>query len=185
MEEVAPAEPAARDRHFMRLALEQARLAYSLAEVPVGCVIVAQDGASPGGSERQASPGGSERQAVVVARAHNRREIDADPTAHAEMRAIVAAAAALESWRLDGATLYVTLEPCAMCAGAIVLARVGRLVYGARDPRAGACGSLYDIPRDARLNHRPEVTEGVLADEAGEMLRSFFRARREGTLGKP
>jgi len=164
-EEVVPAERAERDLHFMRLALEQAEAAYSLSEIPVGCVVVCGD--------------------RVVGRGHNRRELDNDPTAHAEMLAIVEAARTTGSWRLDGATLYVTLEPCAMCAGAIVLARIERLVFGALDPKAGACGSLWDIPRDARLNHRVEVTQGVLAEQTGDILRRFFRARRDGTLGKP
>jgi tRNA(adenine34) deaminase len=148
------------DARFMQLALREAARALDDDEVPVGCVIVA--------------PGGR-----VVAKAHNQRETLRDPTAHAEIIAITQAAEALESWRLDAATLYVTLEPCPMCAGALVNARLGRLVYGARDPKAGACGSLYDIVRDPRLNHRMPVVEGVRAEECGEILREFFRKKRK------
>ncbi len=151
-----------RDLELMRLALREAEAAFARSEVPVGCVIVRGDD--------------------VIGRGFNRREIDGDPTLHAEMVAIAEAAATTEGWRLDGTTLYVTLEPCAMCAGAIVLARIDRLVFGAADPKAGAVGSLYDIPRDDRLNHRVEVIEGVLADESGELLRRFFRGRRDGTI---
>ena len=143
---------------WMQQALEQARLAVEHDDVPVGAVVV--------------------RDGEMVAAAHNRREVDADPTAHAELLAVRAAAAALGSWRLDGCSLYVTLEPCAMCAGALVLARLPQLVFGATDPKAGAVGSLFDIARDPRLNHRVEVTGGVLADECGALLRTFFRARR-------
>jgi len=142
----------------MTEALKEAGLAYRENEVPVGCVIV--------------------HEGRIVGRAHNQRETLKDPTAHAEMIAITQAAAALERWRLTGCTVYVTIEPCAMCAGALVLARVDRLVYGARDDKAGACGTLYDIVRDERLNHRMEVAEGVLADEATRRLRDFFRRRR-------
>lgn len=148
-------------RIWMDRALMQAKSARAHDDVPVGAV-VARDG-------------------VAIAEAHNRREIDQDPTAHAEMLALRAAAAALGSWRLEGCTLYVTLEPCTMCAGAIVLARVPELVYGATDPKAGAVGSLYDIPRDARLNHRVEVTAGIMAEESGQVLTRFFRARRGGS----
>jgi tRNA(adenine34) deaminase len=111
-------------------------------------------------------------------RGHNRREVDQDPTAHAEILALREAARTLGTWRLEGCTLYVTLEPCTMCAGALVLARLDRLVFGADDPKAGAVGALYDIPRDPRLNHRVEVTRGVEAERCGELLRSFFAARR-------
>lgn len=142
----------------MALALEEARRAAEAGEVPVGCVVVVA---------------GS-----VVARTHNRRETDDDPTAHAEVLALRAAARAVGSWRLDGATMYVTLEPCFMCAGAVVNARVPRLVFGASDPKAGAVGSLADVARDVRLNHRVEVRSGVLAGECGEVLRTFFAARR-------
>ena len=114
----------------------------------------------------------------VLASAHNEREATHDPTAHAEVVAIRAAAAELGSWRLDGCTLVVTLEPCTMCAGAIVLARIGHLVFGAYDEKAGAVGSLWDVVRDRRLNHRPEVTGGVLADETGALLRDFFDRHR-------
>jgi tRNA(adenine34) deaminase len=128
-------------------------------EVPVGAVVLGPDG-------------------DVLARAHNQRESDADPTAHAEILAIRAAARAIGSWRLEGCTLVVTLEPCPMCAGAVVAARIGRVVYGAADPKAGAAGSLWDIPRDRRLNHRAEVVGGVLADESAALLRDFFARRR-------
>ena len=142
----------------MAAALREAVLAAEEDEVPVGAVVV-KDG-------------------HVIGRGHNRREALNDPTAHAEMLALTAAAEAVGSWRLDGATMYVTLEPCPMCAGALVNARVARLVYGAIDPKAGACGTLYDIPRDSRLNHRMEVTAGVRAEECGEILTSYFRAKR-------
>ena len=111
---------------------------------------------------------------VVVGRGHNRREVDHDPTAHAEVVALREAGAALGRWRLEGCTRVVTLEPCAMCAGAIALARVGRVVFGAFDPKAGAVGSVWDLLRDRRLNHRPEVYSGVLADESAALLRAFF-----------
>jgi tRNA(adenine34) deaminase len=142
----------------MNEALREARLAMADDEVPVGCVVV--------------------HAGRIIGRGHNQRERLNDPTAHAEMIAITAAAEALESWRLIDCTLYVTLEPCPMCAGAMVNARVSRLVYAARDPKAGACGTLYDIVRDARLNHRLDVTEGVCADEAAEVLQQFFRRKR-------
>ena len=129
-------------------------------DVPVGAVILDEAGTS-------------------LARARNRREADRDPTAHAEMVAIWQAASVLGSWRLTGLTLVVTLEPCTMCAGAVTLARLGRLVYGAEDPKAGAVGSLWDVLRDRRLNHRPEVIGGILADECGAVLREFFAARRQ------
>ena len=150
----------------MRLALAEATAARqemtrtSQDDVPVGAVILDQAG-------------------TVLARARNRREADRDPTAHAEMVAIRQAASVLGSWRLTGLTLVVTLEPCTMCAGAVTLARLGRLVYGAEDPKAGAVGSLWDVVRDRRLNHRPEVIGGVLADECDAVLREFFAARRQ------
>ena len=128
-------------------------------DVPVGAVILDEAG-------------------TVLARARNRREIDHDPTAHAEIVAIRRAARALGRWRLTGLTLVVTLEPCTMCAGAVTASRLARLVYGAEDPKAGAVGSLWDVLRDARLNHRPEVIGGVLASECGALLRDFFAARR-------
>lgn len=146
------------DDNLMYIALDEARAATSHDDVPIGCVIAL----------------GS----VVLTRAHNEREKATDPTAHAEILALRAAAAELGTWRLEGCTVYVTLEPCAMCAGAMVLARVQRLVVGAMDPKAGACGSLYDIPQDQRLNHRFEVETGVLADECGQILKDFFAARR-------
>ena len=129
-------------------------------DVPVGAVILDEAG-------------------TVLVRARNRREADRDPTAHAEIVAIRQAAAALGRWRLTDLTLVVTLEPCTMCAGAVTAARLGRLVYGAEDPKAGAVGSLWDVLRDRRLNHRPEVIGGVLADECGAVLREFFAARRQ------
>ena len=142
----------------MAEALKEAGRADDEGEVPVGCVIV-HDG-------------------KIIGRAHNQRERLNDPTAHAEMIAITQASAELESWRLIDCTAYVTLEPCPMCAGALVQARIKRLVFAARDDKAGACGTLYNIPTDARLNHCIEVTEGVLADESVELLRAFFRSRR-------
>ena len=149
--------PAQHER-WMARALEQARLAAGRGEVPVGAVLVGPDG--------------------LVAEAHNRTRELADPTAHAEMTVLCEGARRLGDWRLLDHTLYVTLEPCAMCAGAIVLARLPRLVFGARDPKAGMCGSLEDLVRDPRLNHRVELVEGVLAEGAGELLRGFFRERR-------
>jgi tRNA(adenine34) deaminase len=129
-------------------------------DVPVGAVVLDEAG-------------------TILARARNRRETDRDPTAHAEMLAIRQAARALGSWRLTGLTLVVTLEPCTMCAGAVTAARLARLVYGAEDPRAGAAGSLWDVLRDKRLNHRPEVIGGVLAAECGAVLLEFFASRRQ------
>jgi tRNA(adenine34) deaminase len=120
-----------------------------------------------------------DRVGTIIARARNRREADRDPTAHAEILAIRQAARILGRWRLTDLTLVVTLEPCTMCAGAVTAARLGRLVYGAEDPKAGAVGSLWDVLRDARLNHRPEVIGGVLASECGAVLREFFAARRQ------
>jgi tRNA(adenine34) deaminase len=147
-----------RDERFMREALSLAQEAVLRDEVPVGCVVVA-------GEE-------------VVGRGYNLRESLGDPTAHAEILALREAARAVGSWRLEGCTVYVTLEPCCMCAGAMVLARVERLVYGAPDPRGGAAGSLYNVVQDERLNHRLQVTPGVLAEECGEVLRDFFRRKR-------
>jgi len=139
-------------------ALEEAGQAAEVGEVPVGAVIV--------------------HRGQVIARAHNRREIDKDPTAHAELLAMREAAELLGDWRLEGCTLFVTLEPCFMCAGAIVNARVERLVFGATDPKAGAVGSLANVPADERLNHRPEVTGGVMAEPCGRVLKEFFASRR-------
>ena len=149
------------DAQAMRLALAEARLAAESEEVPVGAVVV--------------------RGGEVVARGRNRRESDANPLAHAEIEAILEAARRVGDWRLTGCTLFVTLEPCAMCAGALVLARVDRLVFGARDPKAGFCGSLGDLVRDPRLNHRLEVTGGVLEEECGDLLREFFARLRAGS----
>ena len=146
------------DQRFMRLALELASQAASLGEVPVGALVVL-DG-------------------DVIATAHNRRELDADPTAHAELLAIRAAARHLGDWRLERCTVYVTLEPCAMCAGAMVLARVKRCVYGCHDPKGGFLGTLGDLSQQPGLNHRYEVVAGVEADAASEALRSFFRGLR-------
>lgn len=148
------------DEAFMRAALAEAISAYEKDEVPVGCVI-ARDGR-------------------IVGRGHNLREALKDPTAHAEMLALTAAAEAVGEWRLEDCTLYVTLEPCPMCAGAIVNARVKRVVFGAPDPKAGACGSLFNLVQDSRLNHRAELRAGVLAEEAAELLRAFFREKRSG-----
>ncbi len=141
----------------MRLALAEAGQA--LSDVPVGAVVLGADG-------------------EVLAGAHNERELTGDPTAHAEVLAIRRAAAKIGHWRLTGCTLVVTLEPCTMCAGAAVLARLDRIVYGAEDPKAGAVGSLWDVVRDRRLNHRPEVIAGVLADECAAPLTEFFAHRR-------
>jgi len=143
----------------MREALAEAEQAPSAGDVPIGAVVVDEHGR-------------------VLGRGHNVREADADPAGHAEIVALRNAARATGAWRLSGCTLVVTLEPCAMCAGASVLARVDRIVFGAFDPKAGAVGSLWDIPRDARLNHRPEVVPGVLADEASRLLENFFASHR-------
>jgi len=144
---------------WMRLALVEGVLATGSDDVPVGAVVVDPEGR-------------------VIGRGHNVREAEGDPTGHAEIRALREAGSTLGQWRLGGCTLVVTLEPCTMCAGAAVLARVARLVFGAEDPKAGAAGSVWDVVRDRRLNHRPEVVGGVLADECAEALRSFFRTRR-------
>ncbi|WP_066723818.1 tRNA adenosine(34) deaminase TadA [Desulfuromonas sp. DDH964] len=147
------------DRGFMHEALVEAAAARRLGEVPIGAVVV-QDGR-------------------IIARGHNLRETSNDPTTHAEMVAIRQAAARLDSWRLLDCTLYVTLEPCVMCMGAIILARIPRLVYGCRDPRVGAAGSIYDLSSDERFNHRVSVTEGVLGAECSATLSEFFRELRE------
>ena len=143
----------------MRAAITEAVAAGQGEDVPVGAVVVDASGA-------------------IIGRGHNVREAAHDPTGHAELVALRAAAAARGEWRLDGCTLVVTLEPCTMCAGAVVLARVARLVFGAEDPKAGAVGSLWDVVRDRRLNHRPEVVPGVLAAECADLLQDFFRLRR-------
>ena len=150
------------DDELMGLALAEARAAAARepVDVPIGAVVIAADG-------------------TVLATAGNRREADEDPTAHAEILALRAAARATGRWNLTGATLVVTLEPCTMCAGAIVLARVQRVVVGAPDPKAGAAGSLFDLVREPRLNHRVELTTGVREQECGDLLRDFFRARRK------
>jgi tRNA(adenine34) deaminase len=144
---------------WMRAAITEAVAAGQGDDVPVGAVVVDASGA-------------------IIGRGHNVREAAHDPTGHAELVALREAAAARGEWRLDGCTLVVTLEPCTMCAGAVVLARVARLVFGAEDPKAGAVGSLWDVVRDRRLNHRPEVVPGVLAAECGDLLQDFFRLRR-------
>lgn len=143
---------------FMQEALVEANAAEVHDDVPIGAVVV--------------------KNGAVIARAHNRREADGDPTAHAEILALREAARRVGVWRLDGCTLYVTLEPCFMCAGAAVNARVDRIVFGAHDPKAGAVGSLANVPADDRLNHCPRVTSGVCADEASRLLKAFFAARR-------
>ena len=145
---------------FMQAALDQAALAKALGEVPIGAVIV-HDG-------------------EIIGRGYNLRETSNDPTSHAEMVAIRQAAEHIGHWRLLESTLYVTLEPCVMCMGAIILARIPRLVYACRDPRAGAVGSIYDFAQDERFNHKVEVTEGVLGEECSEMLSAFFRELRAG-----
>lgn len=166
---VVPNETTAKDaktarapehERWMRAALAEAEAAAAEGEVPVGCVVV--------------------HEGRIIGRGHNRTESLKDPTAHAEIVAIGAAATALENWRLSGATVYATIEPCLMCAGALTLARPDLVVYGARDPKFGCLGSRYDIARDNRFNHELKVVEGVLAAEAGELLKEFFRARRAG-----
>jgi tRNA(adenine34) deaminase len=147
-----------RDDYFMRLALREAERASEHGDVPIGAVLVS-DG-------------------ELAAAAHNERELRQDPTAHAEVVALREAARLAGSWRLLDTVLYVTLEPCAMCAGAIVLARVSRVVYGASDPKAGACGSVLDVLGEPRLNHRPDVAGGLLAQECGGLLSDFFASRR-------
>lgn len=148
------------DETYMALALEEAQRAAELGEVPIGAVVVCEG--------------------AVVSRGFNRREIDHDPAGHAEFIAIREAAAKLERWRLSDCTVYVTLEPCPMCAGLMHQARIARCVYGAPDPKAGALGTLYDLSNDERLNHRFDVASGVRAQESGELLKVFFRRLREG-----
>lgn len=147
-----------RDEYFMRLALREAEHALKHDDVPIGAVV---------------AHGGE-----VIAAGHNEREVRGDPTAHAEVLALREAARAVGSWRVLDAVVYVTLEPCAMCAGALVLARVGRVVFGAYDPKAGAAGSVLDVLSEPRLNHRPEVAGGLLAEECGGILSEFFASRR-------
>lgn len=151
------------DEDYMRLALDEARLAAEEGEVPIGAIVVCDGG--------------------VVARAHNRRETDRDPSAHAEFSAMCAAARTLDRWRLTGCTVYVTLEPCIMCAGLMVNSRIDRCVYGAPDPKGGALGTLFDVSHDERLNHEFEVTSGVLQQECADELRTFFRERRAKKKG--
>jgi tRNA(adenine34) deaminase len=146
------------DERFMRAAIDEALAALEEDEVPVGAVVV--------------------RDGRIIGRGRNQRERLQDPTAHAEMLALTAAASSVGSWRLEGCAMYVTLEPCVMCAGAIVLARVPRLVYGATDPKAGACTSLYNIPTDPRLNHRVELVDSVLQRDCADLLRDFFTRQR-------
>ena len=150
------------DERLMRVAIAQAQIAEENGDVPIGAVIVHQN--------------------QIIAKAYNQREQLQDPTAHAEIIALTQAAAALENWHLGGCTMYVTLEPCPMCAGALVLARIDKLVYGCDDPKTGAVKSLYNIVQDNRLNHRIEVTSGVLADECSQQLQEFFKRRRTGNL---
>ncbi|MBA7476184.1 tRNA-specific adenosine deaminase [subsurface metagenome] len=146
------------DERFMRVAIEAARIAEDNGDVPIGAVIVYKN--------------------QIIGKAYNQREQLEDPTAHAEIIALTQAAAARQSWRLNGCTMYVTLEPCPMCAGALVLSRMDRLVYGCGDPKSGACGSLYNIVDDERLNHRLEVMANVLAEECREQLQNFFEQKR-------
>ena len=152
------------DRRFMRAAIDAAYIAEENGDVPIGAVIV--------------------HEKRIIARAYNQREQLADPTAHAEIIALTQAAASFENWRLHGCTIYVTLEPCPMCAGALVLARLDRLVFGCEDPKTGACGSLYNIVEDNRLNHRLNVTSGVLAEQCSEQLQSFFQQKRTQNSNK-
>jgi tRNA(adenine34) deaminase len=147
------------DEKYMRIAIDQARIAEENGDVPIGAVIV--------------------HNGQIIAKAYNQREQLQDPTAHAEIIALTQAASALENWHLTGCTMYVTLEPCCMCAGALVLARIDRLIYGCDDPKSGAIKSLYNIVQDSRLNHRVEVTTGVLADECSALLQDFFARRRD------
>ncbi len=149
------------DKRWMRAALAEARLAAEAGEVPVGCVVVKDGG--------------------IIGRGHNRTEALHDPTAHAEIIALSAASNTAADWRLSGGVVYVTIEPCMMCSGALVLARPDRVVFGARDPKFGCLGSRYDVAADDRFNHRFEVTGGVCADEAAALIREFFRARRRKT----
>lgn len=148
-----------RDERFMQLAIEEAKKAEAIGEVPIGCVIVKGD--------------------EVIATGHNRRETDLLAAAHAEMIAIESANRSLGNWRLEDCELYVTLEPCPMCAGAIVLSRVKRVIFGAHDPKGGCCGTLMNLVQDERFNHQADVTENVLAEECGRLLTDFFRTLRK------
>ena len=153
------------DQRYMSYALREAERAMEIGEVPIGCVIVC-DG-------------------QIVGKAHNQRELLQDPTAHAEIIAITQAAAHYKSWRLEGAKLYVTLEPCAMCAGAIILARIAEVYFGAHDPKAGVCGSLMNLLEDTRFNHNPKLFPGLMAKECGALLSGFFRRIREDASSHP
>ena len=146
------------DERFMKVAIEAAKIAEDNGDVPIGAIIVYQN--------------------QIIGKAYNQREQLKDPTAHAEIIALTQAAAALENWHLNGCTMYVTLEPCSMCAGALVLSRMDKLCYGCSDPKNGACGSLYNIVQDKRLNHRLKVTSGVLAEQCKKQLQNFFQQRR-------
>ncbi len=146
------------DEEYMQIALDEARKAFDANEVPVGAVVVSEG--------------------IILARAYNSPITNNDPSGHAEMLALRKAADALGNYRLNGASLYVTLEPCVMCAGAIIQSRLSRLIFGARDPKSGAVVSLYNILKDERLNHQVEITEGILSDECGEILSRFFRQKR-------
>ena len=161
----APMQQDLNDTHYMKLALQQAEQAPQVGEVPIGAVLVHRN--------------------EVIAVGHNYREHLQDPTAHAEMIVIRNAAEQLQTWRLTDTTLYVTLEPCPMCAGAIVQARIARLVFGAWDPKAGACGSIIDIPAERRFNHRVQVTGGLLEQKSRTLLQDFFQAKRGNTSGGP
>jgi tRNA(adenine34) deaminase len=150
--------PNQNDEHFMLKAMDQANIAQDNGDVPIGCIITYED--------------------QIIAKAYNQREQLQDPTAHAEIIALTQASEYLNSWRLHGCTIYVTLEPCSMCAGALVLARIDRLVFGTFDPKTGACGSIYNIVEDQRLNHQPAVTTGILQDQCSAQLSNFFKKRR-------
>lgn len=153
------------DTRYMQYALREAEKAFEAGETPVGCVIV--------------------HEGQIIGKAHNQRETLQDPTAHAEILAITQAAAHFKSWRLENARLYVTLEPCPMCAGAIILARVAHVYFGAYDPKAGACGTLMNLLTDSRFNHQPELTPGLMADECGAILSAFFKKVRQGEVNRP
>jgi tRNA(adenine34) deaminase len=153
------------DVRYMQYALREAEKAFDAGEVPVGCVIV--------------------HEGEIIGKAHNQRETLQDPTAHAEILAITQAAAHFKSWRLENANLYVTLEPCAMCAGAIILARVAHVFFGAHDQKAGVCGTLMNLLEDPRFNHQPQVTSGLLAEECGALLTAFFKQVRQGEAKRP
>jgi tRNA(adenine34) deaminase len=159
---IVPTDEHDRDRGFMRIALEEAARAPVIGEVPIAAVVVRGD--------------------QILAQAHNYRELWQDPTAHAEIIAIRAAATILGTWRLTDTTLYVTVEPCSMCIGAIILARVSRVVFGAYDPKAGACGSVFNLPSEPRLNHQVAVTGGVLEQESQALMKRFFKQLREASL---